>query len=359
MSSPIARIAAGFSMLRPRTMTQLQKSLADSRREIRDLHATIAALGASVTTLNGEVTGLTASVREQEAELTRVRFNEAQLRAVVQRDRELEGREADLGAAMADPSLQAHIASAIGAATLRCDPFPYLVVDRLLPDALYDALIEGLPPAALFADRPANKQQLKVPLNFAPRFSLRIWSFMADRVVYSMIRPAVMDKFRAPLEAWLCDHFPAAASSVPDLVSSDGRLLLRTRGYRIRPHRDPKWGFITCILYLARPGDDERWGTDLYSVEDDHEARGVEPYWIDEARCQRRDTVSFRRNRALIFLNSGGAHGAEIPADAEPADLQRLIYQFRLGPSTAQIATLMDSLPPDRREFWKGRLESS
>jgi hypothetical protein len=288
-----------------------------------------------------------------------VRCGEAQLRAVAERNLELEGSEAGLDAAMADPSLHEHITAAIGAATLRCDPFPYVVVDDLLPEALYDALIEGLPPAALFADRPANKQQLKVPLQFAPRFSLRVWSFVSDTVVYSMIRPAVMDKFREPLETWLRASFPAAGGTVPNLVSSDGRLLLRTRGYRIRPHRDPKWGFITCILYLTRPGDEERWGTDLYSVEDDREARGVQPYWIDEASCRRVETVSFRRNRALIFLNSGGAHGAAIPADAEPADLQRLIYQFRLGPSTAQIATLIDSLPPDRREFWKGRLESS
>jgi hypothetical protein len=72
-------------------MTQLQKSLADSRRDIRDLTVTIGALDASVATLSAQVTGLVASLREQEAELTRVRCGEAQLRAVAERNLELEG----------------------------------------------------------------------------------------------------------------------------------------------------------------------------------------------------------------------------------------------------------------------------
>jgi len=55
----------------------------------------------------------------------------------------------------------------------------------------------------------------------------------------------------------------------------ESRIFLRGAGYSLKPHRDPKWGFLTCILYLARPDDKEEWGTQIYSVDEDIEARGA------------------------------------------------------------------------------------
>jgi hypothetical protein len=55
-------------------------------------------------------------------------------------------------------------------------------------------------------------------------------------------------------------------------------------------------------------------------------------------------------------MNSQGAHGASIPADAEPADLERYIYQFRIGPTADSIRKLQALLPEDRREMWSGKV---
>lgn len=62
-----------------------------------------------------------------------------------------------------------------------------------------------------------------------------------------------------------------------------------------------------------------------------------------------------RPNSALIFLNSKGAHGASIPDDAEPADLQRYAYQFRIGPTRAGMEELMAALPAERAAAWSGK----
>jgi hypothetical protein len=132
--------------------------------------------------------------------------------------------------------------------------------------------------------------------------------------------------------------------------------LHRTRGYRIKPHRDPRWGFITCILYLARRGDDERWGTQFLEVEDDRPAEGSQPLWIDDARCRQVADVTFKPNRLLVFLNSTGAHTASIPDDALPVDLERYIYQFRIGPNTQSIAKLVETLPESERAAWRGKV---
>jgi hypothetical protein len=77
--------------------------------------------------------------------------------------------------------------------------------------------------------------------------------------------------------------------------------MLRRRGYRIKPHRDPNWSFITCILYLARSGDSDAWGTQIFAVDGDEEAKNAGPYWIDDARCRPVEVARFLPNRLLVF----------------------------------------------------------
>jgi hypothetical protein len=92
----------------------------------------------------------------------------------------------------------------------------------------------------------------------------------------------------------------------------------------------------------------------LYAVSEDDEAAGAAPHWIDEKRCRLVDIVPYRANTMLVFLNSTGAHGARIPDDAEPADLERYIYQFRIGPGGVAIPPLMAMLSDQQRAFWAG-----
>lgn len=334
----LREFARAAQLLRPRTIASLEKS--HSR------------LLQTVEQLSADVRLLTQQLRE-------IGLREQQLRAVLRADAALAGESAGLDDILRDPALESHVRGAIAAAPLEREPFPYCVVDNLLPDRYYDALITGLPPIELFADRPTNKQQLVVPFELAPEYSRRIWQHMVTVVANHVIAPAVAETFREPLQRWLRDAFPNIDSrrleGLP-LKCSDGRVLLRRRGYRIPPHRDPKWGFITCLFYLARPDDDQRWGTQLYSVDGDEEARDAKPHWISDAQCRLARDVPFRRNRMLIFLNSVGAHGACIPADAEPAEMERYAYQFRVGPHHRAFEAIIAKLPPEQRALWAGKV---
>jgi len=310
--------------------------------------------------LPAQIDVLTAQVQALSADLAAIGLRERQLRAVLQADATADDRVLRFQATLDEAALAAHIQKAIARATLRRDPFPHCIVDRLFPRAYYDALVEAIPRVDLFGDRPVNKQQLLVPFVFAPKFSRVVWAHMADVAATRLLTPAIVDKFREPLAEWLRVHFPALGEDPlagVELKCSDGRVMLRRPGYRIPPHRDPKWGFVTCLLYLARPGDDTRWGTQLFRVDDDEEARGGAPHWVPEARCQWVADVEFVPNRALIFLNSTGAHGASIPADAEP-DLERYTYQFRVGPERASIEALRSPLPSERQALWTGKVTS-
>jgi hypothetical protein len=374
----LSRLFNNLALIRPRTIAKLAKTGDDMRNDVRELSRTIKQLErqlSAVTTRHEELLTrldevrtanpgamLAAKIGDLAQKLDELALRERQLRAVQRADARFDDRERELDDILDPEAIAAHVRAAIASATLKEDPFPYIVVDNLFPDAFFDALVRGLPPAELFADRPVNKQQLTVPFDVAPRYSRRVWAFMADTVAAEIVAPAMLEKFRPQLEAWLRMNFPVLGDhpleKIP-MMCSDGRIMLRRPGYYIKPHRDPKWGFLTCLLYLKRPTDDEAWGTEVLRVEGDEEARGAKPHWIDEAKCEIVDRVAFKRNRALMFLNSVGAHTARIPEDAQPADLERYAYQFRVGAERETIEYLLANMPEERREFWAGKIVTS
>ena len=338
----IDRLRKAAALLRPRALAERARA-----------HAHLPELVKRVEALSTEVRSLASK-------LETVSLRETQLRAVLQEDATGDDRVLRFQATLDEASLARHIQKVVSRATLHLDPLPYCVVDHLFPRSYYSALLEAIPPVELFGDRPVNKQQLMVPFVFAPKYSRIVWAHMADVAATSLIAP-VVDKFRTPLIDWLRRNFPALGDdpiAAVELKCSDGRIMLRRPGYKIPPHRDPKWGFITCLLYLARPGDDSKWGTQIFRVEEDEDARGASPHWIPGERCRWVADIDFLPNRALIFLNSTGAHAAHIPADAQPADLERYTYQFRIGPERDSMEALRSTLTPEQQALWAGKVTS-
>ena len=345
-----------LDVLRPRTLTRMRKSLDDVAEGVRELRRAAkeqARVAARVEEMN-------ARLRELGEKVDALTLRESQLRAVAMADASFEEEMQRLSAICDEPRILAHVHEAVRRSRLKADPLPYLVVSNVFPPDFYAALVRAIPPMELFADRPHNKRQMTVPFVYGPEYSRAIWTFLVDVVLEGAFQPAIIEKLREPLGEWIAQEWPPLASSPlgppMDLHSTDGRILLRGRGYRIAPHRDPKWGFITVLLYLARAHESEQWGTQLYSVDEDAAANTIAPHWIDPARCRLMVDVPFRRNTALVFLNSRGAHGAYIPDEAQPPDLQRYIYQYRIGPTKAAIEALVAMLPGDQRSVWEGKM---
>jgi hypothetical protein len=364
-------------LYRPRALTTLIASQDDLRRQLRTLSKRLekvnghgplapdprpaldalraeiaAAREASQAQTTALSTTLTATVEALEA----VTRRERQLRTVIERDAQLEDDEPALDEILDEAACAARVAKAIRRAELRLDPCPHIVVDDLFPGGLARAMVRGLPPTALFEGQTRNKEELAVPIAVAPRYTRRVWRFVALTAA-PLVTAAVVRKFHDPLAQWCRTQFPGLGAhplAAMQFTQSHGRILLRRPGYVIAPHRDPKWGFLTCLYYLPRKGDDHRWGTQLFSVDGDGDAANASPHWIDPARCRVVETVEFRPNRALIFLNSTGAHGASIPSDAEPQTLERYAYQFSMRPTEDTVQRVVATLPPERRAHWAG-----
>ena len=257
------------------------------------------------------------------------------------------------------PRIGAHVRAAIAAAPLVEEPFEHLVVESLLPADVYELLIEAIPPEPFFDAHDPIKRNLRFPMEFGPALSAAVWAFFDDVVTRQMIRPAVVERFQMPLQrhydAIFGRAFRERAKGLAQSVSG-GRLMLRRAGYHLDPHRDPKHSMLTCLFYLARPGDSDAYGTQLFSVANDSDASYKQTYYPEQEgrQCELAKLVPFRANSMLVFLNSRGAHGATIPPDA-PASLERYSYQFYVAPDKAQLGELIRLLPEPLRRMWQSK----
>ena len=308
--------------------------------QLRHIQATLGTLTAGMDTLHGQLTSVTRHCD--------------QLSVAAERLSTDEDRAPTFARVLDAPRVRGHVADALDRSRLVLNPFPHMVIDNLLPASLYATLIETMPPRVLFEDNPVNKQQLRVPPRLAGAASFRLWRFMVAEVVEGQLQRALVERFREPLTEFSRRFWPSVNLEDIGFKGSDGRIILRRRGYVIPPHRDPKWGWLTFILYLAKPGDPDTWGTQLYRVNDDVEAPGAQPFWMQTHDNVLAEDVRFLPNRALVFLNSDGSHGASLPAEA-PEEFERYIYQCRVGPDGPTIDRLKALLTPEARAKWEGK----
>lgn len=296
---------------------------------------------------------LVDATRDLATAVEALRIRTDQLLTIQRLDWEQRGEVAGLSAWLDAERLEAHVSAAVAAAVLDLEPFPHLVVEPLLPSDVYDRILAAVPPPVFFQG--GRDEHWAVPSGVAPLYSRQVWAFVANTLVGDMLYRALNARFAPIVRDYVKTFCPALpdATAVP-LYPSDGRIMLRRPGYDLEPHRDPKWGFVTALVYLAHPGDSEEFGTQLYRVRDDVEASSGSVHYLDRDQCELVRTVPYRANSMLVFLNSTGAHGAFIPADAQPASLERYLYQFRLGPTTKTIRSLLGLMAPDQVALWSG-----
>lgn len=320
-----SRLAAAADLLRPRTLFRTLSrvdSLADRTRELTE----------AVETLRIQTDQLLTIQR-------------------VDWDRRFELARVDKW--FDEERIGAHIAAAFDRTPLELDPYPHIVIQNWLPDDVYERVISAMPASVFFArDR---DEHWVVPSGIAPLYSRHVWAVVANTIVGKLVHDALNRKFQDVICRYVRNFVPSLPRDIDlTLHPSDGRIMLRRPGYYLAPHRDPKWGFVTGIVYLAREGDNEAHGTQIYRVRDDADAPTSRVYYPEPDKCQLVKDVPFRANTMLAFLNSEGAHGAAIPADAQPPSLERYIYQFRLGPTGKVIKRLTDLMPPEQATTWAG-----
>ena len=174
-----------------------------------------------------------------------------------------------------DARVAAQLRAVVAAAPLESDPCPHIVLDDLFPDDAYDVLVAAIPPPMFFEHLSVERQDLKVPLQFAPRHHREVWQAFHTHIVMNALVAALFEKFRTDLDVLARTHWPGFVDSMADaglnLHPVMSRIMRRRPGYEIKPHRDPRWAFLTCILYLTQRDDPQVYGTQLCRLQQEEE----------------------------------------------------------------------------------------
>jgi hypothetical protein len=254
-----------------------------------------------------------------------------------------------------DPDrIRSHVAAAVVTAPLESEPFPHVLIDKLLPEDAYHQLVSAIPPRLFFDHLEQNHQELTVPSDLAPLLSREIWVAFYGRVVTDALIPGLIDKFREPLDRLVCRYWPTHNSLADAKIRLEplmSRILLRRPGYAIKPHRDPRWAFVTCLVYLPQRSAREFFGTQLCSVRREPEQHSHGALWMDETDVEVVKSVPGHPNTALAFVNGTGAHRASIPDDVA-SGTERYLYQLQLGPSARSQRRLLASMPAKEVARW-------
>jgi len=256
-----------------------------------------------------------------------------------------------------DPqAVLAHVTRSVERAQLQLAPCPHQVVENIFPEAFFDRLIEALPAPVFFEKTDDLRDEMPVPFTMAPAYSRAVWNLFHDAVEQAFL-PAVIASFSPALDDFVRSSWPSLGSweeSGITLRAANPRLMLRRRGYLIKPHRDPRWAFLVALFYAAPRGAAHTYGTQLYRLIQERDEPHTSPLWLAPEECELARDVPGLGNSALIFLNSTGAHGASVPDDA-PSDFLRYVYQARFSPDAATKKRLLELLTTEegvRRDRW-------
>ena len=351
----------------PELRTQVKQELNALKKQVlterTETHEELKALKKQILTERKEIQQELKALKKQigkrgideQAELARIVARVEQFQALYTSDTGLT-RPHKTGLKRIDHAhVRAHVRAVVAAAPLESDPCPHIVLDGLLPDDAYDALVAAIPPPLFFEHLPVERQDLKIPFTFTPRYQREVWQAFEDRIVMNVLMPALSDKFQNDLDLLVRTNWPGVVDSMADAGISlhlvAGRVMRRRPGYEIKPHRDPRWTFLTCILYLIKRDDRQLYGTQLCRLQQERESPSRSPLWIDEREVEVAREVPGRPNSAVVFLNSTGAHRASIPADAPP-ETDRYIYQVRFGPERSVRDALIARLPAETAQRW-------
>lgn len=206
------------------------------------------------------------------------------------------------------------------------DPFPHIVVEGLFPGDFYRTLLDTQPPADDWYEAGKQRWNWDIDKGSTSSEATRLWQAVHGVIAPTILAPALLRVFRPRLTEYWATFDQDAVALEPHYGCEEGRLLRRHPGYRLAPHLDPRQATITALLYLARPGDDDRYGTDLYRAIIPREYKGIfkaEASGIEHALCK---TVPYRPNTLLAFITPISLHGASFPETATP--FERLSYQF-------------------------------
>jgi len=309
--------------------------------------------------VEASATRLRETIDELRHEVEELRAAQSSL-LVAELDRRDRAQFATVKLSLDAERVRTHLDRVLRCVVVEPEPTPHVVVENVLPDDIYQLLLETMPPPALFSRHDLLKQDFEMDaLPTAPRLSHLTWGFFDRDIVGDIVTPLLVKRFGDAVARHYgggeVTEFGRQAAAI-EHRSFAGRIQLRRPGYALKPHLDPKRVAITGLFYFAKPGDSEAYGTQLFTVDRPFVQSEMKTFFPEQygLRCTVARTVPYRPNTLFAFVNSTAAHGATLPVDATLKE--RHAYQFYVKPDDGELKRLLRALPHEARAAWAGFL---
>jgi hypothetical protein len=252
---------------------------------------------------------------------------------------------------------RAHIEDRLATASRREDPFPHVWVENVLSPRLYTALKDAWPETELFPPEERDNRRDLVPrppgtspadsrastYDALPEQQRALWDYFVLGVNRAIVGPWLQRLFEPEIGArtaliadlWKQGRVTKDYYEPPHRPKMNvGRLMMRAKGFRLRPHVDALPYLVTVLYYFPEDGQRTELGTTLYrtprALSDEELADTGKTVYFDRSglTATAEFHAPFRANCLLAFANTPrSAHGMEI-TEAGP---WRRAYQSHLS----------------------------
>jgi precorrin-6B methylase 2 len=236
-------------------------------------------------------------------------------------------------------SVLRHVLERVAAAQIVEDPFPYSVIDNILPDDYYAEVLAHFPSSESLrpigetgrVPRGAYEERLVVLFTddeFARMTDAqqRFWKEFASWMYSDLFLNAFVAKFGRALEPRLSRILETSDALK---VRGDALLVNDQTNYAVGPHTDAPHRLVTFLFYLPRDSSMRELGTSVYKAKDpSFTCWGGPHHPFDKFDFVR--TVEFLPNRLLAFPKTERSfHGVE-KIEREGINRPLLINNIRL-----------------------------
>jgi hypothetical protein len=208
-------------------------------------------------------------------------------------------------------------------------PFPHLVLDRVFPDDIYDAMLTSMPEAVDYRPMHGRSKGLdladgthtRVKIDLFPEYirhlppqKRAVWDLVGAALCSAPVRDAFVRRLKPGLERRFgSDHGKVGMFPIPVLTRD-------IPGYLITPHPDTHWKGITVQLYLPRDSSCTHVGTIF------HER-------LADGSLPKRKQMSFAPNTGYAFaVGEDTWHSADpVGAEVKTRDSILLTYFVDAG----------------------------
>jgi hypothetical protein len=215
-----------------------------------------------------------------------------------------------MGSTSRGRSVLRHVLARVAAADVIEDPFPYAVIDGILPDDYYAEALEQFPtpeslrPIGESGRVPSTLYRERHVVLFTDEDFRRMsasqqafWREFADWMYSDLFLNAFVTKFQAALEPRLERILDADAVL---RARGDALLVNDMTNYAIGPHTDAPHRLVTFLFYLPRDDSMRELGTSVYRPKDPNFVCWGGPHHPFE-KFEHVNTVEYLPNRLLTF----------------------------------------------------------